>query len=170
MTEKKIGSGDHQFALTARLGRDGPPIYGQIVARSVASPPSNNKVTPAKVSGAVSPSQFPRPITFVYDQTTFTAEGRRAAQMLAEYLRTHRHPSVALSGHADERGSDSYNMELSRQRLEAVARYLRESGITNKLELAPKGSSEPFAGADRRLLAREDALQLDRRVEMRPLP
>jgi outer membrane protein OmpA-like peptidoglycan-associated protein len=170
VTEKKIGSGDHQFALTARLGRDGPPIYGQIVARSVASPPSNNKVTPAKASEAVSPSQFPRPITFVYDQTTFTAEGRRAAQMLAEYLRTRRQRSVTLTGHADERGSDSYNLELSRQRLEAVARYLRENGATNELVLAPKGRSEPFARADRRLLAREDALQLDRRVEMRPLP
>jgi outer membrane protein OmpA-like peptidoglycan-associated protein len=171
VTEKKIGSGDHQFALTARLGRDGAPIYGQIVGRSVASPPlNNNKVTPAKVSEAVSPGQLPRPITFVYDQTTFTAEGRRAAQLLAEYLRTGRQQSVTLTGHADERGSDSYNVELSRQRLEAVARYLRENGATNKVELVPKGRSEPFAGIDRRSLAREDALQLDRRVEMRPLP
>ena len=140
MTEKKIGSGDHQFALTARLGRDGAPIYGQIVGRSVASPPLNkNKVTPAKVSEAVSPGQLPRPITFVYDQTTFTTEGRRAVQMLAEYLRTHRHTSVALSGHADERGSDSYNMELSRQRLEAVTRYLRESGIDQQARISSQG-------------------------------
>jgi outer membrane protein OmpA-like peptidoglycan-associated protein len=73
-----------------------------------------------------------------------------------------------LTGHADERGSDAYNIELSRQRLEAVARYLRESGVTSKLDLLPKGRSEPFAAADRRSLAREDALQLDRRVEMRP--
>jgi hypothetical protein len=97
VTEKKIGSGDHQFALTARLGRDGAPIYGQIVGRSVASPsPNNNKVMPAKVSEAVSPGQLPRPITFVYDQTTFTAEGRRAARMLAEYLRTRRQRPVTL--------------------------------------------------------------------------
>ena len=170
VTEEKIGGGDHKFSLTARLSRDGAPIYGQIIARSVALPHSNNnKVTPAKVSEAVSPSQLPRPITFVYDQTTFTAEGRRAAQMLVEYLRT-RQRSVTLTGHADERGSDGYNMELSRQRLEAVARYLQENGVTNKLELLPKGRSEPFAAADRRLLARDDALQLDRRVEMRPLP
>ena len=170
VTEKKIGGGDHRFSLTARLGRDGPPIYGQIVGRTVASPTPNNKVMPANVSEAVLPGQFLRPITFVYDQTSFTTEGRRAAQMLAEYLRTRRQRSVTLTGHADERGSDSYNMELSRQRLEAVARYLRENGATNELVLLPKGRSEPFAGADRRLLAREDALQLDRRVEMRPLP
>jgi hypothetical protein len=37
--------------------------------------------------------------------------------------------------------------------------------------LVPKGRSEPFSGVDRRFLAREDALQFDRRVELRgPLP
>jgi outer membrane protein OmpA-like peptidoglycan-associated protein len=167
VTENKIGGGDHRFSLTARLGRDGPPIYGQIVGRSVASPPVN-KATPARVNEAVAYRSQPGPITFAYDQTTFTAEGRRAAQMLAEYLRTRQHQAVTLTGHADERGSDAYNVELSRQRLDAVARYLRESGVTNKLELVPKGRSEPFAAADRSSLAREDALQLDRRVEMRP--
>jgi outer membrane protein OmpA-like peptidoglycan-associated protein len=170
VTEEKIGGGDHKFSLTARLGRDGPPIYGQIVGRSVASPPLD-KATPVKVGeAAVSSGPVPKPITFVYDQVTFTPDGRRAAQMLAEYLRTHQHQTITLTGHADERGSDSYNMELSRQRLDAAARYLRESGVTNKFELVPKGRSEPFAGVDRRSLAREDALQLDRRVEMRPLP
>jgi len=170
VTEKKIGGGDHKFSLTARLGRDGAPIYGQIIGRTVAPAIPNNKVMPAKVNEAVSPSQLPRPITFLYDQTTFTAEGRRAAQLLAEYLRTRRHQAVTLTGHADERGSDSYNMELSRQRLEAVARYLRENGAINKLELVPKGRSEPFAGAHRSTLAHEEALQLDRRVELRPPP
>ena len=60
--------------------------------------------------------------------------------MLAEYLRAYKHQPITLTGHADERGSNSYNMELSRQRLEAVARYLRGSGVTNNLELLPKGS------------------------------
>ena len=47
VTENKIGGGDHQFALTARLGRDGPSIYGQVVKRSVASP-TLSQVTPVK--------------------------------------------------------------------------------------------------------------------------
>jgi hypothetical protein len=48
VTENKIdGGGDHQFSLTAKLGRDGPSIYGQSVKRSVASPTAN-QVTPVK--------------------------------------------------------------------------------------------------------------------------
>ena len=163
--DDKIGAGEHQFSLTAKQGQDGVLAHGQIVRRTVAPGATS---TPAK---AVSPGPLPRPITFAYDAAIFTSEGRRSASALAEYLRTLQHQAVTLSGHADERGSDGYNMELSRQRLEAVARFLRESGITAELVLVPKGRSEPFSGVDRRLLAREDALQLDRRVELRgPLP
>jgi hypothetical protein len=65
----------------------------------------------------------------------------------------------------------NWSTPLSRQRHEAVARFLRESGVTAELLLVPKGRSDLFSGVDRRLLAREDALQLDRRVELRdPLP
>jgi hypothetical protein len=78
---------------------------------------------------------------------------RRAALMLAEYLASAPTPGNRLTGHADARGSDSYNMELSQQRLEAVA--------------LPKNPWS-FAGADRRLLGHEDVLWLDPRMEMRP--
>ncbi|MFZ0853589.1 MAG: hypothetical protein WAO08_30885, partial [Hyphomicrobiaceae bacterium] len=67
---------------------------------------------------------------------------------------------------ADERGTDVYNIELSRRRLLVVADYLRDSGFAGKLELIPKGRSEPYTGIDRRSLPREEAFQLDRRVEL----
>jgi len=48
VTENKIGAGgDHQFSLTAKLGQDGPSIYGQSVKRPVTSPTAN-PVTPVK--------------------------------------------------------------------------------------------------------------------------
>jgi hypothetical protein len=47
VTENEIGRGDHQFSLTATLGRDVAPIYGQIFKRSVASP-TVNQATPVK--------------------------------------------------------------------------------------------------------------------------
>jgi outer membrane protein OmpA-like peptidoglycan-associated protein len=167
--DEKIGTGDHQFSLTARLHQDGPLTHGQIVQRTVAATSLNT--APLAGSGqSASSVTLPRPITFVYNEVAFTTEGRRAAELLAGYLRSHQQQTVILSGHADERGSDQYNMELSQQRLDAVARYLRESGIAAKFVLVPKGRSEPFIGVDRQLLAREDALQLDRRVEMRSLP
>jgi outer membrane protein OmpA-like peptidoglycan-associated protein len=73
---------------------------------------------------------------------------------------------VTLSGHADERGSQPYNMELSRQRLVTVASFLRDAGYAGELVLLPKGKLEPFDVPDRRALARDEAYRLDRRVEL----
>ena len=58
-------------------------------------------------------------------------------------------------------------MELSRQRLSAVERYLRARGFDGKLLLLPKGDLEPFAVPNRNTLERDYVYQLDRRVELR---
>jgi outer membrane protein OmpA-like peptidoglycan-associated protein len=58
---------------------------------------------------------IPVPIMFVYNEATLTTDGRRAADLLLEYLTLKRLNSVELSGHADERGSDDYNFEPSRK-------------------------------------------------------
>ncbi len=121
-------------------------------------------VTPAAPAGAAS---APTPITFVYREPTFTDDGRKAAQILADFLKDQKLDAITLSGHADERGTPQHNMELSRQRLDSVAQLLRQAGYNGRMVLIPKGESEPFAGVDRRRLDKEQLYQLDRRVELR---
>ena len=106
-------------------------------------------------------------VSFVYNEPTLTSDGRGAAQLLLEYVRLKRFGAIALSGHADERGSQTYNMELSRQRLVTIERVLRDGGYQGQIDLVPKGSSEPFTGVVRSRFQREELLQLDRRVELR---
>ena len=108
----------------------------------------------------------PVPIQFVFRQAEFTEDGRRAVELLSEYVKLKRPESIMLTGHADERGSDAFNIELSRQRLEAVAEHLRRQGYQGGLVLIPKGSSEPYQGVDRTTLDRHTLWQLDRRVEL----
>lgn len=109
---------------------------------------------------------IPVPITFIFNESTLTEDGRKAAALLLEYLQIKKFPKVSLTGHADERGTDELNMALSRERLATVKRFLRDSGFEGELELVPKGESEPFAGVERSEYEREDLYQLDRRVEL----
>jgi outer membrane protein OmpA-like peptidoglycan-associated protein len=109
----------------------------------------------------------PIPMTFVYNEATLTPEGRRAANLLLEYLNLKKFDVVTLSGHADERGLTNYNMELSKKRLLVILRLLRDGGYQGKLELLPKGSTEPYTGVDRSQYPYEELMQLDRRVELR---
>jgi outer membrane protein OmpA-like peptidoglycan-associated protein len=111
--------------------------------------------------------RIPIPIQFEYRTATMTGEGQRAAALLLEYLTLTQPATVTLSGHADERGSKTLNMNLSRDRLQTVERYLRERGYGGEMVLLPKGESEPYAGSFRDGLSRDEAYQLDRRVELR---
>jgi outer membrane protein OmpA-like peptidoglycan-associated protein len=159
-TERKLAPGEYEFKLSAQAPQQNE-IAGPSVRLAVASPSP-----PAAQAEAAASQSGQAPITFLYNDTTFTIEGRRAADSLAKHLIAERPAIVSLSGHADERGSDQYNMELSRRRLAVVADYLRENGFVGKLELIPKGRSVPYTAVDRQVMSKEDLFQLDRRVEL----
>ena len=106
------------------------------------------------------------PIKFIFRQSEFTDEGRAAAELFLEYLLIKRPRSITMTGHADERGSHAFNMDLSSERLEAVAKCLRAGGFAGSIELIPNGDTEPSTGVDRGLLRREQLYDLDRRVEL----
>ena len=120
-----------------------------------------------KESFGRAPTAVPVPITFVTGEATMTPQGLRAADLLVEYVRIMAPRTMTLSGHADMRGGDEYNLELSRLRLEAIEQHLRNHGYVGRLSLLPKGKSEPFAGIDRTSAAHDAVLQADRRVELR---
>ncbi|MBY0561865.1 OmpA family protein [Hyphomicrobium sp.] len=132
---------------------------------SPASPPAQSASQPPL--SQMTATTIPVPITFVYNEATLTPEGRSAATLLLEFLKLKKFASVILSGHADERGLPDYNMELSHERLVAIEHVLRNGGYQGKLQLVPKGATEPFTGVDRSKYPLEELYQLDRRVELR---
>ena len=176
VVERRFAPGDYRLSLTAKPSGVGRELIGQSMRVTVASsarPPlihADASSPPAKVPQGRTGPIAPMPITFAYDSTNLTPVGTRKATALCDFLREQKLASATLSGHADERGSDAYNMELSRRRLDSVARYLRDAGYAGKLVLVPKGRSEPFLSPERWKLSREDALQLDRRVELHLAP
>ncbi len=142
-----------------------PAQASDVAPVTIAAIDTSPTVSPARSSPPVRKT-IPVPITFVFNESTLTEDGRKAASLLLEYLKIKRFPKVSLTGHADERGTDELNMALSRERLATVKRFLRASGFEGELELVPKGESEPFAGVERGEYEREDLYQLDRRVEL----
>lgn len=144
-----------------------PPPAGQAAAPGTVAPAAT---PPLQANIAAQPrietTAVPVPVTFIFNEATLTSEGRRAAGLLLEYLQIKRFPKITLTGHADERGTDALNLALSAQRLQTVARFLREGGFNGRLELVPKGKSEPYTGVVRGDFSQEDLYQLDRRVEL----
>jgi outer membrane protein OmpA-like peptidoglycan-associated protein len=169
----------------ARVEKDQPESLASVAgvaegteawrALSASTPHPNQVEDPPRLAKVQEPTALPGktqisipiPILFVFREATFTTEGSKAVSLLAEYLKLKRFSFVSLTGHADERGSDKLNMDLSMERLSAVAKFLNDHGFHGELELIPKGKTEHFTGVDRSLFALDELYQLDRRVELR---
>jgi OOP family OmpA-OmpF porin len=69
--------------------------------------------------------------------------------------------SVEIAGYTDSKGTDSYNIDLSNRRAQAVRHYLVRNGVETA-RVAPKGygKQDPIATNDT-----EDGRAENRRVE-----
>ena len=69
---------------------------------------------------------------------------------------------IRIEGHTDERGSASYNRDLSDRRAASVLRYLQERGVaSNRMESAGLGEDRPLDPA-----SNAAAWETNRRVEI----
>jgi outer membrane protein OmpA-like peptidoglycan-associated protein len=163
--EHHFDPGEYQFALVPKSGDGEPSPFAQRVSLQLVG----TRKPPAAVveKATVQQASLPSPITFIYDEANFTDKGRTQAAAFAAFLRDRHIAAATLTGHADERGSDLYNLRLSQERLDSVVRYLREAGFSGKLVLIPMGKREPFAGAERGHISEVEAFALDRRVELK---
>jgi outer membrane protein OmpA-like peptidoglycan-associated protein len=155
------------------------------VARMLAANEENGRaefVAPAKdhrdgtVGGAfsqnlrsISIKTVPLPINFVTASAKPTEVGIAASKELLAAIREQKPAEVILVGHTDERGSDDYNMRLSRSRVEWVASFLRQSlGDAQgapKIKIEWRGEREPLKLRSTQGLSQADIWALNRRVE-----
>jgi outer membrane protein OmpA-like peptidoglycan-associated protein len=81
---------------------------------------------------------------------------------LARYLRANPGVRVAIDGHADSRGSDAYNQDLSERRAGSVSEALADMGVRYaRFRVAGHGEREPVASN-----RTAEGMRLNRRVEV----
>ncbi len=112
------------------------------------------------------PVSVPLPVRFIYDKAEFTPEGAAAVKELAEAARDLQLRELKLVGHTDDHGSDAYNMELSKRRVEAVRDELKKNHVAAHITIDWKGKREPIDANVMNPPPRGEELQaLERRVE-----
>src|SRR3954471_3580698 len=84
-------------------------------------------------------------ISFDFDQSDLSPDARQKLAAKAEVLRTTPSLSLRIEGHADERGSDEYNLALSNRRAAGAKRLLVTLGISSdRLETVGYGEEQPL--------------------------
>lgn len=84
-------------------------------------------------------------IFFEFDKATLLPESKKELDGLIEILEVNPNVAIELSAHTDRKGTDEYNINLSKRRAEAVMDYLINVGRIEKdrLTAVGKGKSEP---------------------------
>ena len=100
-------------------------------------------------------------VYFDFDAHLLGAEARETLARNAALLNESKATRVVIEGHADERGSDDYNLALAEKRGAAAGRYLESLGIgAERMEIISYGEDKPaVAGHD------EAAWSKNRRVD-----
>lgn len=82
---------------------------------------------------------------FSYKSAKLAQEFEDALNNTAEQLRLSKDLTARIDGHADSRGGEKYNLELSRRRAESVVNYLVKKGIDrSRLHIRVFGGSKPL--------------------------
>jgi OOP family OmpA-OmpF porin len=100
-------------------------------------------------------------VLFATARARVSHRGRKVLGAIAGYLGQHpEFYQVQVEGHADERGTDEYNMNLSKRRAERVRDVMVELGVQVDLDIEARGESSPRAEG-----SNERAWRQNRRVE-----
>jgi outer membrane protein OmpA-like peptidoglycan-associated protein len=87
-----------------------------------------------------------RNVFFETDSSRLLPESKAELDKLYNFLVKNPEVSIEISGHTDNTGPASYNLELSRKRAGSVLNYLKEKGITmERLAYQGFGDSRPVA-------------------------
>lgn len=123
---------------------------------------------PAGVAGATGPKGADAPwlsvsdILFDYDKADIRADEAGKIRQIVDLMKKNDAVVLRLDGFADQRGTDGYNMNLSRRRLDAIRKALVDAGVeTERIVVVPFGERRPKCTK-----ADEPCYQVNRRVEV----
>ncbi len=128
------------LAEARRLAKEaegcGPPPVAQVEPEKVVAPPP----PPGKVCITLN-------IQFDYNKAAVKPKYHNVIGKVAEFMKKYPTTTAVIEGHADNRGTASYNMKLSERRADSVRNYLIEKfGIeSSRLSSKGYGFSKPIA-------------------------
>jgi peptidoglycan-associated lipoprotein len=126
-----------------------PPAPSPVAVDTVPAAPDTRRATLAER------------IHFALDRSDLSPEARTTLVAKAEILRASPNVMLSIAGHADERGSDEYNLALSKRRAAEAKRFLMQQGIdSTRMETVGYGEEQPLDPG-----ATEPAWAMNRRAD-----
>ena len=103
-------------------------------------------------------------IYFEYDQSTLTPDAKNSCDVIGQLMKEVPEIRVRIEGHADERGTNEYNLALGERRAQSIQSYLTSYGVpASSFSVISYGEEKPaLDGHD------DPSWSKNRRVEFAP--
>lgn len=106
--------------------------------------------------------RLPSEVMFAYDSADISPGFVPTLREIARLMERRRGIRARIIGHTDNKGSESYNLDLSLRRAESVATFLSAQGVKNRrLTTQGRGEQDPIASN-----ATPEGRQMNRRVDI----
>jgi len=106
------------------------------------------------------------PVYFDFDKSDIRADAKNDLDSIIKIMKAHPEWNLKVSGHADCRGSDAYNIALSQRRAASVVKYLSARGISaSRMQAQGFGESQLKNRCSDGVPCSEAEHQVNRRVE-----
>jgi len=84
-------------------------------------------------------------VLFDFDKWDIRKDGEDSLKKIGDIIKAYKSPKVIISGHTDSKGSEEYNMQLSKKRAESIKKWLvdKENISSEIIETAGFGETRP---------------------------
>jgi peptidoglycan-associated lipoprotein len=123
--------------------RQEPPAPVMQTPTAVTAPPTPQE-TKVRIQDLL--AEAFKPVYFPYDQAALPETAKDLLAKAGDLLKQAPGVTVQIDGHADERGTDDYNLALGEKRANTVKAYLTTYGIAaSRLKTVSYGEEKPNA-------------------------
>ena len=132
------------------------------VSKTSAGGSSAEAITTARVEAPAESLSLSEIVYFDFDSAELSLSARTTLDQVVRIMSANPTESLEIGGHADERGTRSYNLALGARRAASVADYLLAQGINElRLRQISYGKEKPLLSG-----SNEEAWQKNRRAEL----
>jgi peptidoglycan-associated lipoprotein len=152
---------DFSAGLQDRLSEEGiEPLPDEFqIAKAEPSDSLEDQMNRMKEEELAAVASGLEDVFFQFDSWSLTPEGKQTLERTLGWFEQDHSSNLIIEGHADQRGTQAYNMVLAKKRATAVQDYLSDLGVDpSRLAIISYGKDKPFCQA-----ATEVCYQLNRR-------
>lgn len=106
------------------------------------------------------------PIYYEFDDANITNEAAKEMDRIANIMTENKNLVIEASSYTDSRGTEAYNVQLSKRRAKAAVEYLKSKGIeADRIKSKAYGENKLINQCVNGVECREEAHQMNRRTE-----